>query len=205
MKTIFRKISTIVGTGIFLTLLVSNASAGCGDVSQYQGPFRMAPPASLRGLLPAAATAKAGNGGESSASIVGMWKIQFISEGNASGNPAIPDGAVVDFGYTQLHNDGTEMLNSGAHTPASENFCMGVWGQTGFLTYELNHFALSYNALSGVLVNYVNIREQLTLSPSGDSFTGTFTIDIYDPNQNHAGHIAGNVTATRVTVDTTVF
>ena len=163
------------------------------------------PAAGIRAVSPGTGTAKASNGGGSSASIVGMWKIQFISQGNSASTPAIPDGAVVDFGYTQLHSDGTELLNSGAHTPSTQNFCMGVWGQKGFLSYELNHFALSYSSLTGELVNYVNIREQLTLSPSGDMFSGTFTIDIYDTTQNHLGHITGNVTATRVTVDTTVF
>ncbi len=144
------------------------------------------PAAGIRAVSPGVATAKA-NGGGSSASIVGMWKIQFISQGNSASTPAIPDGAVVDFGYTQLHSDGTELLNSGAHTPSTQNFCLGVWGQTGFLSYELNHFALSYNSLTGELANYVNIKEQLTLSPSGDMFSGTFTIDIYDTNQNHFG------------------
>jgi hypothetical protein len=205
MKTFSRAISTTLGAGVLLTLLVSSANAGCGDVSQVRGPFQMAlPAAGIRAVSPGVATAKA-NGGGSSASIVGMWKIQFISQGNSASTPAIPDGAVVDFGYTQLHSDGTELLNSGAHTPSTQNFCMGVWGQTGFLSYELNHFALSYSSLTGELVNYVNIREQLTLSPSGDMFSGTFTIDIYDTNQNHLGHVTGNVTATRVTVDTTVF
>lgn len=206
MKTFSRAISTTLIAGVFLTLLVSSANAGCGDVTQVRGPFQMAPPAaSLRAVLPGAATAKASGGGGSNASIVGMWKIQYISQGNSAGTPAIPDGALVDFGYTQLHSDGTELLNSGGHSPATGNFCMGVWGQTGFLAYELNHFVFSYSSLTGELVNYVNVREQLTLSPSGDSFTGTFTIDIYDTNQNHLGHIMGNVTATRVTVDTAVF
>jgi len=187
------------------TVLVSNAAAGCGDTTQYLGPFQIVSPmaASLRGATPAA-TAKSSEG-NSAPSPVGMWKIQFISEGNATGNPAIPDGAQVDFGYTQIHSDGTEIMNSGGHTPSTQNFCMGVWGKTGYLTYELNHFALSYSSLNQELVNYVNIHENLTLSPSGDSFTGTFTIDIYDTNQNPMGHIAGNITATRVTVDTSIF
>src|SRR6185437_8639120 len=115
------------------------------------------------------------------------------------------DGAVVDFGYNQWHSDGTEILNSGGHAPASENFCLGVWGQTGYLTYELNHFALSYTPSTGTLANYVNIREQITLSPSGDKYSGPFTIDIYDLKGNRVDHIAGNITAQRVTVDSSPF
>jgi hypothetical protein len=190
--------------GALLTLLVSHASAGCGDAPQVAAPFRMADAATLRLLTPAPASATAQGSGPG-ASLVGMWKIQFLSQGNTGHTPSIPDGAVIDFGYTQIHSDGTELLNSGAHAPVTQNFCMGVWGQTGFLGFELNHFALSYNSLSGELVNYINIREQLTLSPSGESFTGTFTIDVYDTSQNHVDHLAGNITANRVTVDSTVF
>jgi hypothetical protein len=198
-----RIISQAFSAGALLTLLASHATAGCGEAPQVTAPFRMADAATIRLLTPAMASSKAQSGG-SSASLVGMWKIQFISQGNTGHSPSIPDGAVIDFGYTQIHSDGTEILNSGAHAPATQNFCMGVWGQTGFLSFELNHFALDYNSLSGALTNYINIRQQLTLSPSGESFTGTFTIDVYDTSENHVDHLAGNITATRVTVDTTV-
>jgi hypothetical protein len=195
----------ILGSGVFLTFLVSNAFAGCGDLTQFHGPFSMAQPLAMLAGVPSAKANARGLEGQSSASIVGMWRVQFTAQGNSAHNPAIPDGALVDFGYSQIHNDGTEMLNSGAHSPATQNFCMGVWGQTGFLTYEINHFALSYSDTTGALANYVNIREQFTLSPSGDSFTGTFTIDVYDTSKNHVDHVAGNITATRITVDSTVF
>jgi hypothetical protein len=143
-------------------------------------------------------------GGMPTATIVGLWKVQLLSKGNGAHNPSIPDGAIIDFGYSEWHSDGTEILNSGAHAPATENFCMGVWGKTGYLAYELNHFALSYDAPSASLAAYVNIREQVTLSPSGNSFSGTFTIDAYAPNGNHVDHVAGTVTGTRLTVDSTL-
>ena len=127
-----------------------------------------------------------------------------MSKGNSTHNPPIPDGAVVDFGYSQWHGDGTEILNSGGRAPATENFCLGVWGQTGFLAFELNHFALSYDATTGAMNANVNIREQVTLSPSGNMYTGTFTIDVYDPKGNHVDHIAGTVNGTRLTVDSTL-
>ena len=41
-------------------------------------------------------------------------------------------------------------------------------------------------------------------TPSGDSFSGTFTIDAYDTKGNHVDHVGGTITGTRVTVDTTV-
>ena len=128
-----------------------------------------------------------------------MWKVQLISKGNTTHNPSIPDGALIDFGFTQWHSDGTEIQNS-AGVPGG-GFCLGVWGQTGFLTFELNHFPIAFNPTTGAVANYVNIREQVTLSPSGDSYTGTFTEDVYDPKGNHVDHVAGTVVATRITVD----
>ena len=194
-----------LGAGVLCTMFVSQASAGCGDLSGLQGPFVFASASSrLRAAATSAQQESALSRGSSSASIVGLWNVQFISQGNTSHNPPIPDGAVIDWGFTQWHSDGTELLNSGGHAANTGNFCMGVWGQTGFLTYEVNHFALSYDATSGTLLNVVNIREQATLSPSGDSYTGTFTLDVYDPNGSHVDHLAGNITGTRITVDTGV-
>ena len=109
---------------------------------------------------------------------------------------------MIDFGYTQWHGDETEIQNS-AGVPGG-GFCLGVWGQTGFLTFELNHFPIAFNSTTGAVANFINIREQVTLSPSGESFTGTFTEDIYDPKGNHVDHLGGTVIATRVTVDSTV-
>jgi len=194
-----------LSAGLFAALLVSNANAGCGDLSNLTGPFAFAKSSALirpAGLSADVETASAR--GSSGASIVGMWNIQFVSQGNTGHNPSIPDGAIIDFGFNQWHSDGTEILNSGGHAANTGNFCLGVWGQTGFLTFEVNHFALSYDATSGALLNVVNIRDQATLSPSGDSFSGTFTIDVYDTKGNRVDHVGGTINATRVTVDTGV-
>ena len=42
-----------------------------------------------------------GRGGNPAASIVGLWKFTVSSKGNTSHNPPIPDGAVIDWGYSQ--------------------------------------------------------------------------------------------------------
>jgi hypothetical protein len=199
MKTISQTITTIVGAGILSALFVSQALAGCGDLSGLEGPFKLVDPqVETLALAPRAEGANAEQRGLG-ASIVGMWQFQLISKGNTSHNPSIPDGALIDFGFTQWHSDGTEIQNS-AGVPGG-GFCLGVWGQTGFLTFELNHFPIAFNATTGAVANYINIREQNTLSPSGDSYIGTFTEDIYDPKGNHVDHLAGTVVATRMTVD----
>ena len=190
-----------LGAGIVSALFVSNAFAGCGDLSSLEGPFKMAESALVApAFAPRVESANPDQrGGSPTASMVGMWKFQFISKGNTGHTPSIPDGVLLDYGFTQWHSDGTEIQNS-AGVPGG-GFCMGVWGQTGFLTFELNHFPIAFNPTTGQVANYINIHEQNTLSPSGDSFTGTFTEDVYDPKGNHVDHVVGDIVATRITVD----
>jgi hypothetical protein len=132
------------------------------------------------------------------AEIVGLWKFQFVAEGN-SGTP--PDGVVIDQGFATWHRDGTEIMNSG-RPPITSNFCMGVWKQTSRDTYKLNHFALSWDASGTNFVGPANIREEVVLDESENSYSGNFTIDQYAPDGTTLlAHIAGKVTATRITAD----
>lgn len=187
------------------TVIMSPAFAGCGDLSNLQtASFQFAQGDATAVQERVHAAIASSNPLTTVANPIGMWNIQFISQGNSSHTPPIPDGAQVDFGYNLWHSDGTEILNSGAHAPATQNFCMGVWARTGMFTYEVNHFALSYNATTGGLANKINIREQITLSPSGNEFSGTFTINVYDvTGTQQVDHVVGTIAATRVTVDQT--
>lgn len=203
MKTMYRAITMSIAAGFFVTVFLSPASASCGAWDP-QAPIQFPQQnVALRAAAPSGEQ-KAAQRGSANASMVGLWKVQLISLGNATHNPPIPDGALIDFGYSEWHSDGTEILNSGGHSPATGNFCLGVWGQTGYLTFELNHFPIGYNPATGVLTNFINLREQDTLSPSGDSYTGTFTLDVFDTYGNHVDHLAGTVVATRITVDSTL-
>jgi len=194
-----------LGAGVFVTMSVSSAMAGCGALTDWNRPFVLTTPSTpvLRVMTPAAKSAQPSYRGNNGPSMVGMWSTQFISKGNTSHNPPIPDGALIDFGFQIWHSDGTEWHNSGALNPATQNFCEGVWGQTGFNAYELNHFAFTYNT-SGTNTGVANIKEQVTESPSGNSFVGNFTIDFYDTKGVHQDHISGAVASSRVTVDTVV-
>lgn len=129
--------------------------------------------------------------------IVGMWKFQFISQGNL--NLGIPDGAVLDAGFQTWHADGTELTNSG-RPPATGNFCMGVWDydRSG---YRLNHYALGTNP-DGSPAGVANIREHVAVSRDGNSLSGRFSIDQYDlPGAVVVLHLDGTFSATRVPVD----
>jgi hypothetical protein len=203
LKMNLRRVTTVSASAALMILISSTASAGCGDVSSLQAPFVFPQTTLLSSPSLASVEAKAASNSNSSPSIEGMWSFQFIAKGDAAGTPSIPDGAQVDFGYIQYHSDGTELLNSGSRAPATENFCMGVWEKTGYSSYQVNHFALSYDAVTGTLNGKAHIQETVTLSPGGTQLSGTFTID----NYNAAGttivaHVAGTLTAVRITVDT---
>lgn len=153
--------------------------------------------------------------------IAGLYEVSLISEGT----PGIPDGSVVDHGYSIWHADGSEIMNSGR--PAGDtNFCLGTWAQTGKQTYKLNHFTLTWfqtasgtpDSGSPVMPNveyYVNnefagpgnVSETITLAKDRQSFMGTFTITQYDIS----GHVVpgfpvkGNAYGTRLTIDSPPF
>jgi hypothetical protein len=67
----------------------------------------------------------------------------------------------------------------------------------------LNHFALSYDATTGLLNGKANIAETITLSPGGTKYSGTFTITEFDTNGNEVDSVTGQIAADRITVDTT--
>ncbi|HSV04778.1 MAG TPA: hypothetical protein VLI41_16400 [Phenylobacterium sp.] len=162
--------------------LAAPAWAGCGDTA------KLAPAVWSGSADPGAGLIRANVG---ASSIVGLWSVQFLA-----------GGAMIDFGYAAWHSDGTEIMNSGGRAPSTENFCLGVWAQTGPFSYRLNHFALSYDPTSGTLNGRVNIKEDVVLDAKGASFEGPFTIDVYDPTgATLLQHVGGRIVGRRVTVN----
>ena len=173
---------------------VSQASAQCGSVlssnvesiqPQLEGQPQFVPASFLER-------------GSQNDQIVGFWRAKFISEGSSS----IPDGTLVDNPFVEWHSDGTEIMNS-TRAPVTQSFCMGVWQKTGKSSYELNHFALGFDT-SNNFVGPAQIQEDVTLDKKADQYTGTFKIDQYDPSGNLLAEVVGNITATRITVNTTI-
>lgn len=196
----------ILGFVLLTAVSVPAARAACGDVSGMQGPFEFLTSNSYAPALQREVAAAARNSADHSApvvSIVGMWKFQVASSGNTAHSPSIPDGASIDSGYSQWHSDGNEFSTSAPHSPASGNICMGVWQSLGSRVYQLNHFALGFDA-TGTFSSTVQIHQTVTISPGGTMYTGTYIIDVYDVKGNHIDHINGLVTATRLTVDSPV-
>ena len=171
--------SSLIGlAGLAAAAAAAPAWAGCGDVSPIH-PADWRPGPSEHLLQPVNLGAQ---------SIVGLWSVQFMA-----------GGAQVDFGYAAWHDDGTEIMNSGGRSPASENFCLGVWRQTGAFQYHLNHYALSYDPATGVLNAKVTVKEDVTLGPGAQTFSGPFTLDVLDPKTGALlQHVAGQVNGRRL-------
>ena len=207
MKVTHRAVTATWSAAVVGMLLVPAASAcdmaqpsATGAIVQLmqdpRNPLESLTSATLVRDLSNAAAAK-------SPSLVGMWSFQFISQGNTTRSPSIADGTQINFGYTQFHSDETEILNAGARSPAQQNFCLGVWQATGNSTYQVNHFALNYDAASGTLLGRIIVIETITVSPGGTALSGTFVENVFDTKGNQTDHLTGQVRAQRITVDTT--
>jgi hypothetical protein len=136
-------------------------------------------------------------------SIVGMWHVIFNGE-TLNGEPF---SGVVDNSVVVWHSDGTEVMNSSR--PAQDgNFCLGVWVRTGRLKYHLNHIPWAGNDPSNAPNGIGNpqggaqLIEKIMLSPDGNSYTGSFTLDAYDTNGHVTVSFTGMLTAKRITVNT---
>lgn len=207
--------------GISGLLGALQASAGCGAPGVMPSEGWLNLPTAISGDYFAGAVSAAvyrpgserlsrvsDNDDRHSAGIVGTWRFNLVSDGNAYPVP-IPYGAPVDFGTQQWHSDGTEFIISGGRAPSSGDVCMGVWEQTGPRTYQMKHIALAYlssdSTPAASPAKYLGpaiLHEKVVLSASGKSFEGTFTIDQYAKDEvTLIEHISGKVIASRFTLD----
>lgn len=180
---------------VFACVFAARVNAECGDLSKFKPSASLQPQAwQGAGQFGAASLLQVA---DTTDPLVGFWQVTLTAKGN---NPGPPDGVVIDKGFSQWHSDGTEILNS-SRPPVTQSFCLGVWKKVGTSRYKVNHFPISWDPNNN-LVGVANIREEVTLSTDGNSFTGTFALDQYDQAGNKLVHIIGTVSGTRITVDT---
>ena len=146
------------------------------------------------------------NADEDSPSIVGMWHVLFTAQ-TINGEAIPAPYPVIDNSVVVWHSDGTEIMNS-ARPAQDGDFCMGIWQRTGRLSYFLNHIPWQGNDTSGGPGGIGNpeggaqILEQVTLSPDGNHYSGTFSLTAYDPLGNVEVTFTGTISATRITIGT---
>jgi hypothetical protein len=201
MRTSLKTLATAFGALAVALLLAPSSFAQCNGLRQLLPTHTSWQPQLGQGRLLRTAHA-ATNGGidlfDSVEPIVGLWHVKFMAGSNA-----------VDAGYAEWHSDGTEIMNSGGRPAASSNFCLGMWQKVGERTYKLNHFATSWTPDGTTLVGPASIREEVTVRPDGQSFSGTFSIVQYTENDQSEPHtiaflqsVSGTITGTRISINT---
>ncbi len=179
--------TALAGTGL---LLGAGQVMACGMSRNAvaQVPLRL--PGFLLHIPPA------GPGGARFPTLVGLWHTEFTG------------AAGTGFSYQSFdvwHADGTE-FESADLPPTLGAVCVGVWKQTGPLTFELNHFGWQWDPSSltpPTPLGSFNLIEKINLSPNGVSYTGTFDLRPYDTSGNFEPEqeVKGTMASTRITVD----
>lgn len=179
MKVWIKSIMTpvILFTGL---ALVQQARAGCAD-PRTPGAYSGMPSHFVQ-----VSNENRSASDPSGHSIVGTWHVTYTTA----------EGAPAGEAFIQWHDDGTEWENINFPILGG-NICMGSWKAVGTNRFFRNHYGWLY--MSGLLSGYFNETETDTLSPDGNSYTGTNEMQVYDLSGNPVGDVAtGRVSATRI-------
>ena len=187
MKTL-RKLSVMVGAAAVVTMMAASAFA-CGE--NTPGKATLKRQAWQAGEFGSPALRLISD--QDVDPIVGMWETSWTV-----GTTQIDDG------FSVWHADGTEINNSGGRAPLTGSICLGVWKDLGNNRYKLNHVGISWDPTGTVEVGPANIVEEIVLGAKKNTFTGTFTITQFDMNGNILAVVTGNISGTRITVDTVI-
>jgi hypothetical protein len=203
------RIALLLGLGT-LAATIAAPSLGCSFSYPLNAPSGVEKAMQDAAVTASPATSLLSHGefpDAASRTIVGTWRVAFVSDGSAYPGP-IPTGAVVDFGSVQWHSDGTEIMVSAGRPPSSGDVCMGVWHQIGPFTYEMKHIAFAYvssdtpppigPASPAVYLGPAIFHEVVTLDHTRNVYSGPFTIDQYAADETTLlEHIGGTVKGTR--------
>ena len=118
-------------------------------------------------------------------SIVGLWHIRFLV-----GDQQIQEAFQIwNAGGTEVHNPNVD--------PRTGNVCLGAWKEAAPRTFKLTHRVWFYD-VSGNFQGTGNLSETLVLGDRGNTHSGTFTLDIYDPSGNLVAEVPGTVVGERI-------
>jgi len=121
-------------------------------------------------------------------SMIGLWHIQFTV-----------GGQTIQEAYQLWNAGGTEIHNPNVD-PRSGNVCLGVWKHAAHGAYKLAHRVWNYDT-NGNFMGTINLSETVTLGGGGNTHSGAFTLDFYDPSGNFITEVNGNVTGERISVE----
>lgn len=129
-----------------------------------------------------------GSGNAVNTSIVGLWHIRFLV-----GDQQIQEAYQIwNTGGTEVHNPNVD--------PRQGNVCLGAWKEAAPQTFKLTHRVWLYDT-SGNFQGIGVLTEALTLADKGNTHSGSFTLDFYDPSGNFLFSVPGNVVGERISPD----
>jgi hypothetical protein len=187
------------------SMTVPNALGQCGLPNKSVKPANWSSSHIAGARVVPAALQRSDDDDDGIPSIVGMWHVIFSAQ-TLNGTPV---DMVIDNAIAVWHKDGTEIMNSSR--PAQDgNICLGVWAKTGKSKYHLNHIPWGgndpTNAPGGIgnPQGGVQLTEHVTLSPDGNSYSGTFTLTAYTTNGQPTVTFTGVLAAKRITPSTSI-
>ncbi len=179
----------VAALSVLVVAFSATAMAQCGDSfsglaaaansirSQSQVSHLLVPNES------AAESDKATNG-----SIVGLWHVRF-----RVGDQTIQEAFQIwNAGGTEVHNPNVD--------PRGGSVCLGAWKEAEHRSFKLTHRVWSYD-VSGNFLGTINLSETLILSNKGNTHTGSFKLDFYDPFGNFLQEVPGSVSGERISVN----
>jgi hypothetical protein len=121
-------------------------------------------------------------------SIVGLWHIRFLV-----GDQQIQEAFQIwNTGGTEVHNPNVD--------PRTGNVCLGAWEEAAPRTFKLTHRVWMYDT-SGNFQGTGHLSETLVLGDRGNTHSGSFTLDFYDPSGNFLFGVPGTVVGERISVN----
>jgi hypothetical protein len=191
---ILRMILNIAGLRIAALSVVvvafnATAMASCGDslsaMAAAAASVRSQAPASQLSIQNGSAAA---SDNAVNTSIVGLWHVRF-----QVGDQTIQEAFQIwNTGGTEVHNPNVD--------PRSGSICLGVWKEAAPRTFKLTHRVWSYD-VNGNFLGTINLNETLVLGDNGNTNSGTFTLDFYDPSGNFMFEVPGSAIGERISVN----
>jgi hypothetical protein len=179
----------LAACAILLVGLSASALASCGDsmaaMASAAASVHSQSGQAQQSLQPGSAAA---SDNAANPSIVGLWHIFFTA-----------GGQTIQEAYQLWNVGGTEVHNPNVD-PRTGNVCLGVWKGEAPRAYKLAHRVWWYDA-GGNFLGTIHLSETLTLGDNGNTHSGTFTLDFYDPSGNFLFEVAGNVSGERISVE----
>ena len=128
------------------------------------------------------------SGDNAAKSMVGLWHIQFTV-----------GGQTIQEAYQLWNAGGTEVHNPNVD-PRGGSVCLGVWKHGPHGTFKLTHRVWNYDT-NGNFMGTIHLSETVTVGPGGNTHSGFFTLDFYDPSGNFVMEVPGDVTGERISVE----